>query len=163
MNRYTLASIWAVVMAVFDQATKLWIVDTFPLWSWKKVIPGFFNLVHVHNKGTAWGFLDRDDISWQTPMFIVITVIALGFIWYMLKKTDEDDKWMVSGLGMIAGGAVGNLIDRARLGEVIDFLDFYIGSYHWPAFNVADAALTVGAGAVLISLYLNRNNASGSA
>jgi signal peptidase II len=90
-------------------------------------------------------------------------LIALGFIIYMLKKTDERDKWMVTGLGLIGGGAIGNLIDRIRLGEVVDFLDFYIGTYHWPAFNVADSALTIGAGAILISMYLNRDNATPAA
>lgn len=160
MNRYSLASAWAAISTVLDQGTKLLILEKFPLWSSKTVIPGFFNLVHVHNKGTAWGVLDRDDISWQVPMFIAITLFALGFIGYMLKKTDKRDKWMITGLGLIGGGAIGNLIDRIRLGEVVDFLDFYVGSYHWPAFNVADSALTIGAGAILISMYLNRDNAS---
>ena len=65
---------------------------------------------------------------------------------------------MIQGLGLIAGGAIGNLIDRVRQGAVIDFLDFYVGSFHWPAFNVADCALTVGAGCIILSMYLNRNN-----
>ncbi|KAB1441111.1 signal peptidase II [Pseudodesulfovibrio senegalensis] len=163
MNRYSLAAIWAAISTILDQGTKLLILEKFPMWSSKTIIPGFFNLVHVHNKGTAWGVLDRDDISWQVPMFIAITLIALGFIIYMLKKTDERDKWMVTGLGLIGGGAIGNLIDRIRLGEVVDFLDFYIGTYHWPAFNVADSALTIGAGAILISMYLNRDNATPAA
>ncbi|WP_018125352.1 signal peptidase II [Desulfovibrio oxyclinae] len=162
MNRYAIAGIWATVMVALDQWTKWLIMETFPLWSWKKVIPGFFNLVHVRNKGTAWGFLDRDDIDWQVPLFVGITVVALVFIAQLLRKTEESDRFMIAGLGMIAGGAVGNLIDRVRLGEVVDFLDFYVGTYHWPAFNVADSALTVGAGAVLVSLWINRKDASGT-
>lgn len=157
MNRYTLASIWAVVMIIFDQATKLWVYNVMEVWTGKEVIPGFFNLVHVLNRGAAWGFLDSENIDWQRPLFIIITFIALGFIGYMLKTTDEADKWMITGLGLIAGGAIGNLIDRVRLGVVVDFLDFYAGSYHWPAFNVADCALTIGAGCILLSIFLNRN------
>lgn len=157
MNRYALATVWTVSMTALDQLTKLLVMGTMPEWTYKTIIPGLFNLVHVHNKGTAWGFLDREDIDWQVPLFIGITIVALGFIAYMLKTTREDDKWMVTGLGMIAGGAIGNLIDRVRLGEVVDFLDFYVNSYHWPAFNIADSALTVGAVCILISMYRNRD------
>lgn len=163
MGKYKLAAAWAAAMTILDQITKLSVVAYLPLNGWERTVPGFFNLVHVRNRGTAWGFLNRSDISWQIPLFIIITAAALGFIGYLLKKTEENDKWMITGLGLIGGGAVGNLIDRVRLGEVIDFLDFYVGVYHWPAFNIADVSLTIGAGAVLISLYLNRNNATDSA
>jgi len=157
MNRYTLASVLAVIMVVLDQAVKHWVSSTMDVWTGKAIIPGLFNLVHVLNRGAAWGFLDSEHIDWQRPLFIAITFVALGFIGYMLKTTKDTDKWMVTGLGLIAGGAVGNLIDRIRLGVVVDFLDFYVGSAHWPAFNIADCALTVGAGCVIISMYLNRH------
>jgi len=157
MNRYTQASIWALVVVILDQATKIWISNVMEVWTGKQIIPGFFNLVHVLNKGAAWGFLDSESIDWQRPLFIVITIIALGFIGYMLKKTPATDMWMIRGLGLIAGGAIGNLIDRVRLGVVIDFLDFYVGNYHWPAFNIADCTLTIGAGCILLSMFLNRN------
>lgn len=156
MNRYKLASIWAIVTLVIDQITKLVVYNVMEPWTGNPVIPGFFNLVHVLNKGAAWGFLDDENIDWQRPLFIAISVIALFIIGYMLKTTEDDDKWMVAGLGMIAGGAVGNAIDRAWLGYVIDFLDFFVGTYHWPAFNIADSALTVGAGCILISMALNK-------
>lgn len=157
MNKYKLASIWAVVMIILDQATKLWVSSTMEVWTGKAIIPGLFNLVHVLNRGAAWGFLDSETISWQRPLFIAITFLALGFIGYMLRTTEAREKWMIIGLGLIAGGAVGNLIDRVRLGVVVDFLDFYVGTYHWPAFNVADMALSVGAGCILLSMFLNRN------
>ncbi len=162
MGKYKLAGLWALAMTILDQATKLAVVAYLPHMGWEKIVPGFFNLVHVRNRGTSWGFLDRSDISWQIPALIIITIAALGFIGYLLKKTDEKDKWMISGLGLIGGGAIGNLIDRVRLGEVIDFLDFYVGKFHWPAFNIADAALTVGAGAVLVSMYIHRKNETDS-
>ncbi len=156
MNRYQRASIWAVAMIIVDQATKLWASSAMEVWTGKTVIPGFFNLVHVLNRGAAWGFLDSENISWQRPLFIIVALIALGFIGYMLKTTEASDTWMITGLGMIAGGAVGNLIDRVQIGAVVDFLDFYVGDYHWPAFNIADCALTVGAACILISMFLNR-------
>lgn len=144
-------------MVVLDQATKLWVSNVMEVWTGKQVIPGFFNLVHVLNRGAAWGFLDSETIDWQRPLFIAITFIALGFIVYMLKTTNKSDTWMITGLGLIAGGAVGNLIDRIRLGVVVDFLDFYVKTAHWPAFNIADCALTIGAGCILLSMFLNRN------
>ena len=85
---------------------------------------------------------------------------SLGFIGYMLKTTDASDKWMISGLGLIAGGAIGNLIDRIHIGAVVDFLDFYVGDYHWPAFNVADCALTIGAVCIILSMFFNRNQST---
>jgi len=157
MNRYLLASIWTAVVVVLDQLTKAWVSSAIEVWTGKALIPGFFNLVHYLNRGAAWGFLGSDAIEWQRPLFIAITFAALGFITYMLKTTDHADKWMIHGLGLVAGGAVGNLIDRVRLGVVVDFLDFYVGNYHWPAFNVADCALTVGAGCILLSVYLNKD------
>ena len=157
MNRFTLASIWSVATVILDQIIKIWVSNSMDVWTGKPVIPDFFNLVHVLNRGAAWGFLDSEDINWQRPLFIGITFLALGFIGYMLKSTKNSDKWMITGLGLIAGGAIGNLIDRIRLGVVVDFLDFYIGDFHWPAFNIADCALTIGAGCVLLSVFLNRN------
>lgn len=158
MNRFTIAAIWMVVMVIFDQATKLWVSSTMEVWSGFPVIPDFFNMVHVLNRGAAWGFLDSQSIDWQRPLFIGVTFVALGFIAYMLKTTKSSDKWMIHGLGLIAGGAVGNLIDRIRLGVVVDFLDFYVGDYHWPAFNIADCALTVGAGCIILSMLFNKRN-----
>jgi signal peptidase II len=162
MHRYKLASLLAVAVVIADQATKLWVSATMEVWTGTPVIPGFFNLVHVLNRGAAWGFLSSESIDWQRPLFIGITFVALGFIGYMLKTTPASDRWMTTGLGLIAGGAVGNLVDRVRLGVVVDFLDFHIGQYHWPAFNVADCALTVGAGCIVISMFFNRGPAKAS-
>lgn len=159
MNRYKLAAIWGTGTLVLDQVTKLWVHNAMEVWTGREVVPGLFNLVHVLNKGAAWGFLDDDNIDWQRPLFIFISLAALLFIGYMLRLSKEGDNWMTAGLGMVAGGAVGNAIDRIWLGSVIDFLDFYYGGYHWPAFNVADSALTVGAGCIIISTLLNRKGA----
>lgn len=159
MNRYKLAGAWAAGTVALDQITKLLVHNLMQPWTGREIIPGLFNLVHVLNKGAAWGFLDDDNIDWQRPLFILISVAAVLIIAYMVRLTRDGDRWMLSGLGMIAGGAVGNAIDRIWLGSVIDFLDFYAGNYHWPAFNVADSALTVGAGCIIVSTLLNRGNA----
>jgi signal peptidase II len=159
MNRYKLATIWAAATVIIDQITKLIVHNTMQVWTGEPIIPGFFNLVHVLNKGAAWGFLDNESIDWQRPMFIAISVVAVAVIGWMLRTLDDGDKWMITGLGMIAGGAIGNAIDRTWLGFVIDFLDFYVGTYHWPAFNVADSALTVGAGCIIISMLFNKKTA----
>jgi len=159
MKRYTLATIWAAATVVIDQVTKLAVHNTMQPWTGEPVIPGFFNLVHVLNKGAAWGFLDDESIDWQRPMFIAVSLAAVAVIGWMLRTVDDRDKWMIAGLGMIAGGAVGNAIDRTWLGFVIDFLDFYVGAHHWPAFNVADSALTVGAGCIIISMLFNKKAA----
>ncbi|WP_419787843.1 signal peptidase II [Pseudodesulfovibrio sp.] len=156
MGRYGYASLLAAGVIALDQATKAWVAAIMEPWTGHQVIAGFFNLVHVLNRGAAWGFLDSEHIDWQRPLFIVIGLAALAVIGYMLKTADRTDRWLITGLALIAGGAVGNLIDRVRVGVVTDFLDFYVGDYHWPAFNVADIALTVGAGCILLSMLLGR-------
>ncbi len=161
MKKYALAGIISTFVLILDQLTKIAVREKMELWASDVIIPGFFNLVHVVNKGAAFGFLNRADISWQRTFFIVVTVVALGAISFLLKSTKDNDKFQIIGLACILGGAVGNLIDRIVYHEVTDFLDFYYGSYHWPAFNVADIAICVGAFGMIISLYRNKDE-SGS-
>ncbi|WP_320169676.1 signal peptidase II [Maridesulfovibrio sp.] len=153
MNKYTLAGSLAFVVVILDQLTKIAVRDKMVLWASETIIPGYFNLVHVVNRGAAFGFLNSADISWQRMFFIVVTFAAMGAVALLLKSTSETDRLQVAGLGCILGGAVGNLIDRVLYHEVTDFLDFYIGSYHWPAFNVADIAICIGAFILIISMY----------
>ncbi len=151
--------ITAVAAAVFalDQLTKIWVQQSIPVWEkGATVIPGFFDIVHILNRGAAFGFLNRHDIDWQRPFFVVVSILALGLIAFMARSKEDDGPFFVYGLGLILGGALGNLADRIRLGVVIDFLDFYIGELHWPAFNVADMGICVGAGALLVSFYQQR-------
>ena len=152
MNRYALVSALAAVVVALDQFTKWLVVESLAQNTGVAVISGLFNLVHYRNTGAAWGFLAN--AGWQMPLFIGIGTVALVFIAYLVKTAKEGQYLLLCGLGLIAGGAVGNLIDRIRLGEVVDFLDFYIGSMHWPAFNAADSALSVGVGAILLSMLL---------
>ena len=160
--KYKIVSILSLAVLVLDQITKIWVQNTIEVWSGYSVIPGFFNMVHVLNRGAAFGFLNRADIRWQTYFFIAVSALAIVLIWHLVRTVHRKDTVLFTGLGLILGGAVGNMIDRIRIGEVIDFLDFYLGSHHWPAFNVADIALTVGPFCPLISFYHRKNNASDS-
>lgn len=151
--QYTLAGSLAAVIVILDQITKVQIQKHIALFATIEVIPGFFNLVHTVNKGAAFGFLNRTDIAWQTYFFIAVTSLAIVIVLNLLSKAKDEGRLFVIALGLILGGALGNMIDRIRLGEVVDFLDFALGSYHWPAFNVADIAITLGSLALIMSFY----------
>jgi signal peptidase II len=156
-RRYGIIAAVAAVVLVLDQLSKVWIQQAIPVWEKGfTVIPGFFDIVHILNRGAAFGFLNRHDIDWQRPFFVFVSILAMGLIAFMARSKDDDGPFFVYGLGLILGGAFGNLVDRIRLGVVIDFLDFYIGDMHWPAFNVADMGICVGAGALLVSFYQQR-------
>ena len=159
--RYKLTFLLALGVLLLDQATKLLIEAFLPLGG-KTVIPGLFNLVYVLNKGAAFGFLNRADIHWQTYFFIGASALAVVLIIQLLRTVDRHDPVLFTGLGLIMGGALGNLVDRIRIGMVIDFLDFHIGPNHWPAFNVADMAITIGSMALLITFFKHRAHASTS-
>ena len=144
MNKYIWLVIIAGIVIVLDQVTKAMILNTLPLSGSLSIIPGFFNLVHVQNPGGAFGFLAHQSDVIRKIVFIFISILAAGLVLWFYRKTQETHPFLASGFALIFGGAVGNLIDRIRFGRVVDFLDFYIASYHWPAFNVADSAITVG-------------------
>jgi len=155
-SRYWIVSLSALIVLVLDQITKLWVAAILPVWTLDPVIPGFFNLVHVLNKGAAFGFLSDLDAVWRPYFFMAVTALAIVLILHLLRTVSREDKVLFTALGLILGGALGNLADRIRLGAVIDFLDFYVGQYHWPAFNVADIAISIGAVLLLVSAYRNR-------
>jgi signal peptidase II len=107
-------------------------------------------LTYVRNTGAAFGIFAGSHEAFRLPFLILVSVLALGFVFVMLKRLPEQQTGLITALAFIVGGALGNLIDRVLYGEVIDFLDFYWSHYHWPAFNLADSFITVG---VLITLY----------
>jgi len=150
--RYRILFAFAALAAAADQATKALVQVYIPQYRHVPVIPGFFDLVHIHNRGAAFGFLNRSDIEWQFWLFLGATALAVWAI-FMLTRNARHDPLLFSGLGLILGGAVGNLVDRLRYRAVLDFLDFYISDWHWPAFNVADAGICVGAFVACIALY----------
>ncbi len=150
------------IVVILDQLTKSWIQNTLELWASQNIIPGFFNLVYYLNKGAAFGFLNREDINWQPYFFLLASVLAIVLIFYLARSKEYQNTPGRVGLGLILGGAVGNMIDRVRFASVIDFLDFFINGHHWPAFNVADMAICTGATCLLVTLYQRKQHASGS-
>ena len=141
-NRLLLLPAGAIV--VLDQLSKWWVSCVIASQQTIPIIPGFFNLVQVRNRGMAFGMLNRTGTDWQSYILIAATLVAVGAILFWFAKIEEGSHGIVIGLSLVLGGAIGNLIDRIRLHEVIDFLDFQLGRHHWPAFNVADSAITVG-------------------
>ncbi|MGV8059548.1 MAG: signal peptidase II [Smithellaceae bacterium] len=135
----------AAVIIALDQITKAAISSRFLMHESYEVLNGFFNLVYVMNPGAAFGFLSGASATFRYIFFIGVTFIAILLIIYYLVKSKPGSIVSVISLTLIFAGAVGNLIDRIRFGAVVDFLDVYIGTWHWPAFNVADSAITVGA------------------
>jgi len=141
---------------VLDQIVKAVIKQVIPLHQSITVIPGFFDLSHIQNPGGAFGLLSDQSPVIRVVVFIILSSVAVGMVFYLYCKTDESLPFLSIGFAMMMGGAVGNLIDRIRFGRVVDFLDFYIGSLHWPSFNVADSAVTVGIAIFLFHLLLNK-------
>jgi signal peptidase II len=118
------------------------------------MIMGFFNLTYVQNKGAAFGLLSQADPSFRVPFFVIIPFIALGSIAYVFRKLPARDLKLAVALSLIISGALGNLMDRMRLGYVVDFLDFHWQwLYHFPSFNVADSAICIGVGLVMLDLF----------
>ncbi|GBC78969.1 Lipoprotein signal peptidase [bacterium HR09] len=137
----------AGAVVALDQLSKLWLVASLPYGTQKTVVPGFFDLVHTRNRGVAFGLFSQAG-PWSQAVLLVLVVALVGFVAWQLFL--QRHRWAARvGLSLIFGGALGNLADRLLRGEVVDFLDFYLSwggrSYHWPAFNVADASITLGA------------------
>ena len=151
--------ILAGVLAIVDQLTKWLIVREIPLDTGISIIAGSFNLVHVHNTGGAFSLFAGAGHPWRQYIFMAITTLVVAAITYAYGQVGKKDNWTRISYICIAGGAIGNLIDRVRLREVIDFLDLQVGRYHWPAFNVADAAMSTGAVMLLVSLIRRPANA----
>jgi signal peptidase II len=132
------------LVVVLDQIAKALVLANMPIYHSIAVIPGFFNLTHIRNPGGAFGFMAAGSQGLRNMLFLGVSALAMGLIVFFYRSTPKTHPALASALAMIFGGAVGNLIDRLRFGEVVDFLDLYLGAYHWPAFNVADSAITIG-------------------
>lgn len=118
------------------------------------VVSNFFHLRYVENPGAAWGFLSASAAAWRTPFFLTVSVAAMAFILLHFRQSRADQRGMRVALAMVFGGAVGNFVDRARLGYVIDFIDWHLGdTFTWPTFNVADAAISIGVIVLLLGIY----------
>jgi len=141
------------VIVVVDQATKVIVDRSMALYQSIAIVDGFFSLTYVRNTGAAFGIFAGSAEIFRRPFLIVVSLVAIGFIFTMLRRLPDNEKGLITALAFIVGGAIGNLIDRLIYGEVIDFLDCYLGSYHWPAFNVADSFITIGVGLTIYCLY----------
>lgn len=149
-----LATLIIILVVVCDQSSKYWIVTNFGMFQSREIIPGLFNLTYLTNRGAAFGFLNGDHGTWRHAFFVGVALVAMVMMVFLLRQMREEGKHLVVAIALIFGGAVGNLIDRLRLGAVVDFLDVYWAEHHWPAFNIADSAITVGVGIFLISHLL---------
>ncbi len=138
----------AGAVLVLDQASKWVVLEKLVLHESIPLMP-FLNLTLLFNKGAAFGFLSTAS-GWQNLFFIGIALVATVVILYLLRRMGAKDRFMAVALMLILGGAIGNLIDRLLYGHVVDFIDVYYGAWHWPAFNVADSAITVGAAMIAL-------------
>jgi signal peptidase II len=150
----------ALALVLLDQLTKYWISASFG-YGEARAVTGFFNLVLTHNKGAAFSFLAAAS-GWQRGFFIVIGLIAIVVIGVLLAR-HRGEKLFCFALALILGGAGGNVIDRILLGHVVDFLDFHLAGWHWPAFNLADSAITVGAVLLVADSFRPGANRAGAA
>jgi len=157
--RYTLFASLTVVGLLLDQAAKLYIDRTMRLFDSITVVANFFNITYVRNRGAAFSFLS--EASWRLPFFIGITLVASIAILVAFHKLRDEQKLAQVSLAMIFSGAIGNLIDRVRLGEVIDFLDVHWYRHHWPAFNVADSLICVGVFLLAVDMLLEDRRLKG--
>jgi len=145
--------IWsALSIVVLDQISKYIVLKSIEIHSSIPMVSGFFNLVHTRNRGMAFGMFNRPGNELGYYLLLSATFVAVILLLFWFSRLKHEERILAPGLSLILGGAIGNLIDRIRLREVIDFLDFYIGPYHWPAFNVADSAITVGTFWVVLNL-----------
>ncbi|MGD8962476.1 MAG: signal peptidase II [Desulfobacterales bacterium] len=155
-NKYVKLAAIAGAIIFLDQATKEIVLRSIPLNATLPVIDGFFNLTHIHNPGGAFGLMANLSPVMRSIIFLFISSLAVGLIFYFYKKTPEHYAWLSAAFALIFGGAIGNLIDRIRFGRVVDFLDFYLGNLHWPTFNVADSAISIGIGIFLFHLVFKK-------
>jgi|SRR6185369_8579347 len=155
--KYLILALTAPVVLVADQLTKLYIDRTMKLYQSNPVIDGLFSITYLRNKGAAFSFLS--DASWRLPFFLLATAVAVIAIIAAFCKLKDEQRFAAFSLSLILSGAVGNLIDRVRMGEVIDFLDVYWKTHHWPAFNVADSAICVGVALLALDLFLEERRA----
>lgn len=163
MNNRSYAFYITVLMVILlDQIAKLLVVATVPLFDSVSIIPNLLDITYVRNTGLAYGLLNDSTMPYKRVITGALAIAALVGIAVYARQMSKDlqDKWSQIGLALILGGAIGNILDRVRLGYVIDYIDFYRRGWHFWAFNVADAAISVGAVFVFAELFLGKRHAS---
>lgn len=147
------------MLIILDQFTKFWVQNHIPQNHSVNIFPGFFSLTHIRNPGVAFGLFADHGSEYKALIFIVFSSIAIAAILVFFYQTPPKNRILLVGLILIFSGAIGNLIDRIMYQEVVDFLDFYYGRFHFPAFNIADSCITVGVDFYLWTCF-NRNQKS---
>jgi signal peptidase II len=143
-------------MFILDQLTKVIIARNIPLYSNIRIIPGFFNLTHIRNRGAIFGFFSQSGSQAIHLFLLAASLVALVLIIYYFLKVLPDKKMIKISLSLILAGALGNLFDRCIQGYVVDFLDFYVKNWHWPVFNVADSCISIGAILLVIIFFFKK-------
>ena len=156
--RHTIMALVSLGIVVLDQITKTHIMRTMRLHESIPIIPSFFSLTYIRNPGAAFGILASSSNGFRLLFFGLTSLFALGLLGTIFFRLRQDDWIGQLSIAGILGGAIGNLLDRVRFGEVIDFLDFYVETYHWPAFNVADAAISVGVCFLIVHFALEKKD-----
>jgi signal peptidase II len=163
MTKASFVSAWVAGVVVLDQLTKLVVREYLPLHAEIEIIPGFAELTHVKNTGGAFGLLARAHDSWRLPFFVGVGLIAIAALLHLVRTLPEHDRWGLFAVAAVLGGAVGNLIDRIVFGEVTDFVSLHWREYYWPAFNVADSFITIGAVVLVLHSLFHRDGAGQAA
>jgi signal peptidase II len=150
---------WVLLIVCFwillvDQWTKYVVQQRLVLYQKVEVVHGFFNLVHVRNTGGAFGIFGGEKGGLGSLIFVVVSLVAIGSILFLYLRLKKDEETLSLSFSLVLSGAIGNLIDRLHYGEVVDFLDFYLLSFHWPAFNIADSAICLGIGLMALELLI---------
>jgi len=162
MNGRLRSTVIIATVVALDRVTKMYIQSRFAPWDIVRVISGFFNIVHSENPGAAFGMLADSSTAWRGWLLIGISVSVMAVIGVLLWRPPHpaaiENPLMRIGLALVFGGALGNLWDRVLRGTVTDFLQFFFGQYEFPSFNVADSAITIGAGLLLIDLWQSRHH-----
>ena len=144
----------AAIVVLLDRLTKALVAQRISLHDSIDVVPGLFRLTHVQNQGAAFGLFSDSPSEWKVAMLILFSLAALAVVSALLWKNGNALNATAIALSLVFGGALGNLWDRVVSGRVVDFLDFYLGPHHWPAFNIADSAIVVGALLLLSEIFL---------
>lgn len=156
MNRRIFYFLFILSLLAADQLTKAIVAQKIIFGSSKSIIPGFFNLTHIRNRGAIFGFFSQSGSQLLYVMLTLASLAALAFVIFYFLKTPTSERLMKISLSLILAGALGNLIDRIFRGYVIDFLDFYVKKWHWPSFNVSDASITIGAFFIIFIFFFRK-------
>jgi len=159
-KKYIILLIYTPLVVILDQVVKIYVDRSMYLYESIEVVENFFNFTYIRNKGAAFGILSGADPSLRIPFFISVSVIAIGVIIYILYTYKGRTGLYPASLSLILGGAIGNMIDRVRLGEVIDFIDVHWHGSHWPAFNIADSAITIGVSILILHMLTEKEEKS---